>query len=566
MNIRNAVTIDGQGKEVLEQMRGRLIFCLFMMSSLYMLLCGRLMDLGVSSIYHEEDSSSASQSVDAPAALVQRADIVDRNGVLLASNLVTQSLYANPRIMIDKEDAVKRLSHLFPDLSPGLLHERFNTKKNFVWIKRNLTPKEQMAVNNLGIPGLDFQAEERRIYPQGDLFAHVLGYVGNDGHGLSGMEKTYDEQMLNESKPLALTLDIRVQNSLKAELEQTMHKFHAIGASALVMDVNNGQLLGLISLPDFNPNRFGKGDANGMFNRALSGVYEMGSTMKTINMAMALDSGRVHLSDSYDATNPIKIGRYEINDFHAQKRVLTVPEIFMYSSNIGSAKIALDVGSEAQQKFFKKAGLLQPIAVELPERPRPLFPKPWTKASTMTVAFGHGIAVSPLHLISVISGLVNGGMMYQPTLIKHDEPLDSTRIIKAKTSDSIRRLLRLVVTNGSGKNANVPGYLVGGKTGTAEKLGNGEYEKDARLSSFIAVFPIHKPRYAVLVMVDEPKGIPESGGYATGGIVAAPAAGRIITQIAPMLGVAPVDENAPDIREATHIDYEMKEPRLASAQ
>jgi cell division protein FtsI (penicillin-binding protein 3) len=558
--------LDGQGKKALERMRGRLVFCIFMMATLYMLLCGRLMDLGVSSVYHEQDTAATSNSLDATASLIQRADIVDRNGVLLASNLTTQSLYANPRVMIDKEDAIKKLSRTFPDLSPAFLRERFSARKNFVWLKRNLTPKEEMAVNNLGIPGLDFQAEQRRIYPQGDLFAHVLGYVGMDGHGLSGMEKTYDDQMLSDNKPVALTLDVRVQNSLKAELEQTIRKFRAIGASALVMDVNNGQILGLISLPDFNPNRFTKGDANGMFNRALSGVYEMGSTMKTINMAMALDSGRVHMGDSYDATNPIKIGRYQINDFHAQKRVLSVPEVFMYSSNIGSAKMALDVGAEAQQKFFKKAGLLKPIAIELPEKPHPLYPKQWTKTSAMTISFGHGIAVSPLHLISVISGLVNGGMMHQPTIIKHDEPLDSTRLVKARTSDSIRRLLRLVVTNGSGKNANVAGYLVGGKTGTAEKLGDGHYSKDARLSSFIGVFPINKPRYAVLVMVDEPKGLAESGGYATGGIVAAPAAGRIITQIAPMLGVEPVDENAPGVREAIRIDYEVKERKLASAQ
>lgn len=564
MRIVRATTIDGQGKQALENTRGRLMFCLFMMGAMYMLVCGRLMDLGISSISYE-GSEVQTQSIP-EKLLLGRGDIVDRNGILLATNLSTKSLYANPRVMIDKADAVKRLSKLFPDLKTTFLKERFNEKKGFVWIRRNLTPKEQMAVMNLGIPGLDFRSEERRIYPQSDLFSHSIGYVGTDGHGLSGIEKTFDDQLLQAQKPLQLTLDVRVQSALKMELEQTIKKFNAIGASAMVMDVNTGEMLGLISLPDFNLNRFVKGDNNTMFNRALSGVYEMGSTMKTINMAMALDSGRVRLSDSYDATRPIHIGRYEIDDFKPKRRVLSVPEVFMYSSNIGSAKMAMDVGAEGQQKFFKKLGLLKPISLELPESPKPIFPKQWSKASTMTIAFGHGIAVSPLHVISVISGLANGGIMHQPTLIKHDEPLDSVRIIKAKTSDSIRRLLRLVVTDGSGKNANVPGYLVGGKTGTAEKLGGGAYSKDARLSSFIGVFPIHKPRYAILVMVDEPKGIAETGGYATGGAVAAPAAGRIITQIAPMLGVAPVDANAPEIREATHIDIEVREPKLASAQ
>lgn len=564
MRTVRATTIDGQGKQALDSTRGRLMFCLFMMGTLYMLVCGRLMDLGIDSLGYESSEISTESIVE--EVMQTRGDIVDRNGVLLATNLTTKSLYANPRVMIDKADAVKKLSKLFPDMKQSFLKDRFNEDKGFVWIRRNLTPKQQKAIMNLGIPGLDFRTEERRIYPQSDLFSHVLGYVGTDGHGLSGIEKTYDEQMLEAQTSLQLTLDVRVQNSLKMELEKTISKFNAIGASAMVMDVNTGEMVGLISLPDYNLNRFTKGDANTMFNRALSGVYEMGSTMKTINMAMALDSGRVRMSDSYDATKPIRVGRFTIDDFKPKRRVLSVPEVFMYSSNIGSAKMALDVGAEGQREFFKKLGLLKPITLELPESPKPLYPAQWSKASAMTIAFGHGIAVSPLHVISTISALANGGVMHQPTLIKHSAPLDSVRIIKEKTSDSVRRLLRLVVTSGSGRNANVPGYLVGGKTGTAEKLGGGNYNKDARLSSFIGVFPIHKPRYAVLVMVDEPKGIKETGGYATGGAVAAPAAGNIITQIAPMLGVAPVDENAPEIREATHIDIQVREPKLASAQ
>ena len=563
---RRITQVDGQGKTALDRTRGRLVFCLFTVAALYTILCGRLVDLAISGI---DGSNKALLRASAPAELIlERSDIVDRNGILLASNLTTQSLFANPKIMIDRNEAARKLARLFPDLPEKALREKFSSGKSFIWLKRNLTPKEQMAVNNLGIPGLNFRSEERRIYPQGDLFAHILGYVGTDGHGLSGLEKTYDDQMLSNTsgKPLMLSVDTRVQNVLRTQLLHTVKQFSAIGAAGIVMDVNTGEILGLASLPDFNPNRFSKGDENDMFNRALSGVYEMGSTMKTITMAMALDSGRVHLSDSYDATNAIKIGRFTIDDFHAKHRVLSVPEVFMYSSNIGTAKMALDVGTEGQQKFFKKAGLLKPITLEVPERPAPLFPAKWTKVSTMTIAFGHGIAISPLHLISTISGLANGGLLHQPTLIKHDAPMDSTRLIKERTSDSVRRLMRLVVTNGSGKNANVPGYLVGGKTGTAEKLGGGVYHKDARMSSFIGVFPMQQPKYAVLIMVDEPKGTKETGGYATGGIVAAPAVGRVIQQIAPVLGVRPVDENAPEIREAMHINYEMKEPKLASAQ
>lgn len=562
-----ATRVDGQAKTAMDQSRARLVFCMFVVAALYSILCGRLVDLGLSAI---TTGDIGAPKVHATDIRIERGDITDRNGVLIATNLTTKSLFANTKIMQDKNEAARKLAKLFPELSEKSLKGKLNSGKSFVWIRRNLNPREQLAVNNLGIPGLNFQTEERRIYPQGDLLAHVLGYVGTDGHGLAGIEKNFDDHLLSHAaadKPLALSVDVRVQNILRNELAGAAKEFSAIGAAGVVMDVNTGEILGMASLPDFNPNRVSKESANDLFNRVLAGVYEMGSTMKTLTMAMALDSGRVHMSDTYDATNPIKIGRFSIDDFHAKHRVLTVPEVFMYSSNIGTAKMALDVGTEGQKSFFKKAGLLKPMTIEMPERPRPLFPSNWTKVNTMTIAFGHGIAISPLHLVSSISAIANDGVMRHPTLLKTDMPEEGVRLIKERTTDKVRRLMRLVVTNGSGKNANVPGYLVGGKTGTAEKLGGGKgYKKDARLSSFIGVFPIHKPRYAVLVMIDEPKGTKATGGYATGGAVAAPAAGRVITRIAPMLGVQPVDENSPQIREATYIDYEMKGQKVAAAQ
>lgn len=557
--------VDGQAKAAMDQTRARLVFCMFVVAALYSILCGRLVDLGLTSL----EGESRNYASDSPADIrLERGDIVDRNGTLLATNLSTQSLYANARVMQDRDEAARKLAKLFPDLSAKELKEKFDSGKTFVWVKRNLNPKQQLAVNNLGIPGLNFQTEERRIYPQGELFAHVLGYVGVDGHGLSGVERHFDDQLLSRvsvEKPLALSVDARVQNIVRSELIQTMKTFRAIGAAGIVMDVKTGEIVALASLPDFNPNRFTKSDNNHLFNRALTGVYEMGSTMKTLTMAMALDSGRVHISDSYDATSPIRVGRFTIDDFHAKRRVMSVPEVFMYSSNIGTAKMALDVGADNQRDFFKKLGLLKPIGVETPERPSPLVPGKWAKVNAMTIAFGHGIAISPLHLITAISAIGGDGTLRMPTLIKGNQD-DGVRVIKERTADKVRRLLRLVVTNGSGKNADVGGYLVGGKTGTAEKLGGGKYNKDARMSSFVSLFPIHEPRYAVLVMVDEPKGTKETGGYATGGAVAAPAAGRIIGQIAPLLGVRPVDANAPEIREATHIDYELKGQKLAAAQ
>ena len=481
-----------------------------------------------------------------------RAEIVDRNGVLLATSLGTASLYANPQKVPDAAVAARRLIGVLPERSEAELTALLSSDKTFVWVERNLTPREQYEVNRLGIPGLDFQEEDRRVYPNGPLAAHTLGFTNIDNVGLAGIEQSFDESLKTRRDPLTLSLDIRVQQVLRHELATQIDKFGAIGGGGIVLDVTTGEVVAMVSLPDFDPNAPAGADEEERFNRMTLGVYELGSVFKIFNHAMALESGVATLASSYDATKPIRIGRFTISDYHAEKRWLTLPEIFTHSSNIGSAKMALDVGGTAQKKFLSDLGLLRRTSIELPEQGAPMYPSTWREVNTMTIAFGHGIAVSPLHLATAVAATVNGGILHPPTLIRRapGAAIPGTRVLSATTSQQMRQLLRLVVADGTGRNAEAPGYFVGGKTGTAEKQVNGRYKRKALISSFVAAFPIHAPRYVVLALLDEPKGIKETYGYATGGWTAAPVVSRVIARAAPLLGLAPVDKDAPEIINA----------------
>jgi cell division protein FtsI (penicillin-binding protein 3) len=353
-----------------------------------------------------------------------------------------------------------------------------------------------------------------------------------------------------------LSLDIRLQYILRDEISRQIAEFSAIGGMGIIMDVNTGEVLAMVSLPDFDPNSPGTATEQTIFNRATLGLYEMGSTFKIFNTAMALESHTATLASSYDATNPIHIGRFTIHDDHPQRRWLTVPEIFEYSSNIGSAKMALEAGTERQKDFLGRLGLLKAPGFELPEIAAPLVPSPWQPINTMTIAFGHGISVSPLQTVTAVSAVVNGGVMHRATLVKHPdgEAVSGQQVLSNRTSEDMRKLLRLVVERGTGKLAAAPGYLVGGKTGTAEKVSGHHYARHALLSSFIGVFPINDPRYVIMVSVDEPHGNAKSFGYATGGWVAAPAVSRIVTRIAPLVGIQPVDEDSPEIRRSLMVN------------
>lgn len=560
------VRIEGTANQAIETGRNRLLIagCLFALA--FVVIAARLLDIAVLRGVHEPPVVTES----AKAVLkTGRADIVDRNGMLLATSLSVPSLYADPTQVIDADDAARRLVTVLNDLDPSQLAAKLRGNKRFVWIQRNLTPRQQFQINSLGIPGLNFQREERRFYPQGNLTSHVVGFSGTDAVGLTGIEKQFDDLLRDGVRPLALSMDIRIQHILREEIGRQMEAFKGVGAAGVMLDVKTGEVVAMVSLPDFDPNLPGEASADTRFNRAALGVYEMGSTFKVFNTALALDIGSTTMRDGYDATKPIRIARFTINDYHAKRRWLSVPEIFMYSSNIGSAKMALDFGSKAQRRFMGKLGFLTTLPIELPERGAPMFPSRWRQINTMTIAFGHGIAVSPLHLVSGVATIVNGGVRWPVTILKRDPEVRvlGEQVVSRVTSERMRKLLRLVVENGTGRKGSAEGYLVGGKTGTAEKPGSrGSYAKKSLLSSFVAAFPIHDPRYAVLVMVDEPKGNKESRGQATGGWVAAPAVRRIIRRAAPLLGLHPKDEESPEIRQVLDVDLppEKGRKRLAS--
>ncbi len=500
--------------------------------------------------------------------IVDRADIVDRQGVLLATNLVSPSLYADARVVLEPEAAADQLSRILPELSRAEIVGKLGSGRAFVWLKRNLTPRQHYAINSLGIPGLAFQEEQRRVYPLGNLAAHALGFVDVDNNGIAGVEKFFDEALMGRARagePLALSLDVRVQHALYDELTAAMARFHARGAGGIVLDVRTGETLGLVSLPDFDPNHAGAASQLARFNRISLGVYELGSIFKIFNTAMALESGKVGLKDGYDATKPLRAARFTIHDSHPKKRWLSVPEIFVFSSNIGSAKMALDLGGERQQAFLRRLGMLHRAAIELPEVGSPLSPSPWREINTMTVAFGHGIAVSPLQVASAAAAIVNGGILRPPTLLRREGPPPAgVRVVSKRTSDTMRRLLRAVVVEGTAKKAGVPGYLVGGKTGTAEKAISRGYDRRALIASFVGVFPMIQPRYLVFVMLDEPRPTKATFGFATAGWNAAPTTGRVIARIAPLLGVGAIDESRPIVAEAMHIALEGRRSRLAS--
>ena len=474
---------------------------------------------------------------------VARADIVDRNGVLLASNLPTHALYVEPGKILDRAAAIAALGRVFPDIDLNRAAALFASDRPSALLRYDLTPEQAHAINRLGMPGLWLERQDQRFYPQGRLFAHAVGFTDVDNRGLAGVEKAAGEELRRRAEangaPLALSLDIRVQHALAEALHEAMTAHRALGAAGIVMDVESGELLALVSLPSFDPKAPDRSGTNARFNRATLGTYELGSTFKPFTIAMALDLGLAGIEDSYDATEPIKVSRYLIRDHHPENRWLTVPEILIHSSNIGAALMAVEVGAERQKAFLASLGMLERMPLETPERGQPIVPRRWTEQTTMTVGYGHGLAVTPLHLIASYAALVNGGHAVTPTLLLRGPAAQAERrrVISAETSALMRMLLYTVVAEGTGRNAAVPGYLIGGKTGTAEKAIGGRYMRDSMITNFVGVFPIDRPRYAVLTLLDEPKGSEATFGFATAGWNAAPVAGAVIGRIAPFLGI-----------------------------
>ncbi|MGA9002378.1 MAG: penicillin-binding protein 2, partial [Pseudolabrys sp.] len=493
------------------------------------------------------------RSVTQDAVATARPDILDRNGEILATDVKTPSLFAEPRKIIDVDEAVELLTAVLPDLDANEVRERLSSKRGFVWLRREITPAQQQEIHRLGIPGVGFLTENKRIYPNGAVVSHEIGHVNIDNQGIAGIEKWLDGQGLAAlhmaglatdqlQRPVNLAVDLRVQYALREELIVAREKYKAKASAGVIADVNTGEIIAMVSEPDFDPNNPREANDPNRLNRLTTGVYEMGSTFKALTLAMALDSGRVSLSSSFDARLPLRYGKFEIHDYHAQKRVLSVPEIFTYSSNIGTARMALALGVEYHKAFLKKLGQLDRLRTELPENAEPLVPKHWGELNTVTIAFGHGLSVAPLQAVMGISALVNGGKMIPPTFLKRDRAEAdrlAQRVIKPETAEKMRYLMRLNVEKGTATRANVPGYYVGGKTGTSEIVVGGRYSKTKVLTSFTAILPADKPRYLLLIMLDEPQGLPETHGFTTSGWNAVPVGAQVIERVAPLLSISP---------------------------
>lgn len=539
------VTLQGGRSLHIERARLRMVLMSGFFALVYLLLAARAFDLSVFEGAREMAGERLpltpieQTQLDEAESQPLRGRILDRNGLVLASSLPMAALSANPALILEPLEVAAGLAKIFPELEAGPLAEKLAAKnKRFLWVARNITPAQQEAVLRLGQPGLVFHEASRRVYPQGALGGPLVGYSDLDGLGLAGAERSF--QGLAAGDDVHLAMDIRLQHILHREVARSIHDFSAKAGAGLILDIKTGEVLAGVSLPDFNPHEAGKADKEATFNRLTLGVYELGSLFKIFSTAAFLDKTPDGMNASFDATKPLKSGRHTISDYHAQNRVMTTPEVFMHSSNIGSALMGQAVGTEGLRTFYDDIGLLSPLDIGLKEIGKPLVPKEWREINTLTAAYGHGLSTTPLQAAAAVASIVNGGTLVKPRLLMDSAPQSGPRVITQETSDQMRALMRLVVTEGTAQKADVKGYELGGKTGTAEKVVGGRYEKGLLLSSFAGVFPMSDPRYLVFVMVDEPKGNKESFGYATAGWVAAPAVARVVEGMSGVLGLPPV--------------------------
>lgn len=566
-----APALAGERVTARAQARQRLAFLVMLFPVLALVILVRLIDLAV------VQGMATSQSAPITAA-PPRGDIVDRNGVELARTFEAYAITVIPRrLTSDPEVLATKLAEILPERSREEILADLTSSKGLRYLARRVLPGQARRINDLGEPAIELAREAERLYPNINLAAQALGYTNDAGHGLIGVEKAFDARLadpVQRAQPLTLALDVRVQQAMQHELAALVTDQNAKGAAGVVMDVNTGEVLAMVSLPDFNPNVPGQradgqkytteNDDGSRFNRVTLGGYELGSTFKAFTIATALETGTLtNLQKQYDATRPLEVAGFRIRDDHAKNRWLTVPEIFIYSSNIGTARMAVEVGRDRQRAFLDKLGFLKPVEVELKEKARPQYPamSNWGQLATMTISYGHGLTVSPLHLAAGYATLVNGGIYRPPTLLKANPAAvpQGRRVFSERTSTEMRRLLRLVVTNGTGRKADVPGYRVGGKTGTAEKIENGRYVRGQNVVNFAAVFPVDAPRYVVIAMIDDPRGSKATYGFRTAGMVVAPAIHNIIRRIAPPLGVVPDPNRDVDLTGLMPATAEVKE-------
>jgi cell division protein FtsI (penicillin-binding protein 3) len=528
--------------------RARVGFAIVAFAAIYAVIGGRLIMFAVGG-----DSHGARRAAAQDAVATARPDIVDRNGEVLATDVKAPSLFGEPRRIIDKDEAIELLTATLPDLDTGEVRDRLSSKKGFVWLKREITPLQQQEIHRLGVPGIGFLRENKRVYPTGAEVAHLIGLVNIDNQGIAGMEKWLDTNGLADlhragfatdrlQRPVELSVDLRVEHALRDELLKAKEKYKAKAASGLVSNVKTGEIVAMVSLPDFDPNNPREAHDPDRINRLTTGVYEMGSTFKALTLAMALDSGKASLGTMYDARGALHYGKFAIHDTHPLGRSISLSEVFTFSSNVGAARIALAQGVEAHKAFLRKMGQLDRLRTELPESASPIVPKRWSELNTITIAFGHGLSVAPLQAVMGINAVMNGGYLIPPTFLKRTEQEAralAKKVIKSETSEKMRYLMRLNAEIGTAKQADVKGYYIGGKTGTSEKVVNGRYSKKQVLNSFTAIVPADNPQFQVLVMLDEPKAVPGTYGFITSGWNAVPTGGKVIARIAPLLGIEP---------------------------
>lgn len=480
-----------------------------------------------------------------------RPDILDRSGRLVATDVAVPSLYADPALLIDLDEVIEKLTRTFSDLEAAELRKALGDRnRRFAWIKRGLTPRQAQRVHDLGLPGLAFRQEPKRVYPAGALLGHLVGYVNVDNKGAGGLERYIDDNLGIESvlgaapsriRPVALSIDLGVQQALAAELKEALARYQASGAAGLVMDVTTGELVAAVSLPELDPDKPLEAQEDGRENRLSTGVYELGSIFKILTVAMALDEKTATLDKIYDVRQPMVFGRHTINDLHPVGRPLSVRDVFIHSSNVGAGMIALEAGSGRQKDFLSRFGLLTGTRTEAGPVAVPIVPKRWGDIETVTIAYGHGLATTPVHFSAAVAALVNGGSKVAPTVLARRNEIAGERLVSTQTSAAVRELLRLNVTSpqGTGRRAEVAGYRVGGKTGTAEMPGKGGYQKKSVISSFVAAFPMDAPRFLTFVSLFEPRASEETKGQITAGVNAAPVTGRVIARIAPLVDVLP---------------------------
>jgi cell division protein FtsI (penicillin-binding protein 3) len=556
----------GQRRQLLALMHQRLMFGMLVYAGIIAIIALRI-------LYLAAFGDHAGRKEELTAFIPERGDVVDRDGVPLARTIDAWTIAVHPNKVIgDKLALAQRLAQLMPEQTAEQYFALLRSNKPFFYLRRRASPELVEAVNAIGEPGLAIEREPDRLYPQTTLAAHVLGFTNIDGRGGAGVERAFDSYLSNpqtRGQPLVLSISSKVQQALEAELGDAMQHFSAIGAAGVVMDVHTGEVLAMTSLPNFNPNAPGQGTPDQMFNRATLGVFELGSTFKPFTLAMAMDSGVVSgPSQIMNCPEVLPAYGHLVHDTHPFGRQCSIAEVMMESSNIGMAQIADKLGTERQKAWLKKMGFLDRVEIELKEKGRPLTPgSRWGPFETMTIGFGQGIAVAPLQLAMGYATLFDGGIYHPPTILKigpaHPLP-PGRRVFTADTSYRMRSLLRLVVMKGTGKKADAPGYRIGGKTGTAQKIVNGRYSQSINLTSFAGVFPMDDPRYVIVVMLDEPKATPETYGFTTAGWNVAPVVSRTVSRIAPMLGVAPDMNREPNMAEVLPYVQEAKKKQDSS--